>query len=104
MNNYLTVVTDQPKQVCLFNAPRPLEGDPADIGLNGFTIRLTDEHPGAFERNRRLDAKGVRMVTREQAATWSREMLQAEYGIEATDVYTWPELVQHYVAHHEPCK
>lgn len=104
MNTYLTVVTDQARQVCLWNAPRPLDGDPVDIGLTGYTVQVTSAHPGALDRNRALDAMIVHMVTRAHAITTAQTRLAAEYGLDALDGFTDAMWLDSFAVHAAPCR
>lgn len=105
MNPYLTVITNQPRQVCLFNAPRPLHGEPVDIGLSGFTVRVTDELDARLrEDNASLDARPVRMVTPAQAIGTARMRLAREYGMDAVRDLGDDTLLHQFAADNQPCR
>lgn len=105
MNSYLTVITSQTKIVGLWNASRPLLGEPVDIGITGFTVRVTGDHPTSWLiENSRLDARPVRMVTPEQAAKAAERRVIAEYGAEALEGIDTRTLVDMYATANSPAR
>lgn len=106
MNSYLTVITSQQKIVGLWNAPRPLLGEPVDIGITGFTVRVVDDENSARFRdeNARLDARPVRMVTPEQAANAARIRATDKYGAEALEGIDDRTLIDMYATATSPAR
>ncbi len=76
----------------IFNAPRPLYGEPTWTGdfIHGIfyaTIDPSDSYgPGFITRNAELDAWELVWVSEEQAVIEAMQQLTDEYPVEATEI------------------
>ncbi len=83
----------------IYNAPRPLYGDPTWTGdfIHGIfyaTVDPSDPYgPGFIQRNAELDAWELVWVSEEEAVAESMARLVVEYPVEATEID--PEDLEH---------
>lgn len=83
----------------VFNAPRPLYGEDVETGLMGFSVVVGSDtygRDGYIEQNRRLDARVIEWLSRDEALAEAHAYVTAEYGADVADDDTLLDVWAHH--------